>query len=102
MSACFHRIATTGRWVQAKTKISVEQSINTRLRVATVGHYRYQRFRGDDLVVLSILPDGIVYTQTSKRNHSSGQNRLQVESNLLTVDLLYCNISERSQSLGTN
>jgi len=34
MSAFFHRIAATGRWVQAKTKVSVEQSINTRLRVA--------------------------------------------------------------------
>jgi hypothetical protein len=36
MSACFHRIAATGRWVQSKDKPFVEQSIITRLRVATL------------------------------------------------------------------
>jgi hypothetical protein len=40
MSACFHRIAATGRWVQARVKTLVEQSIITRLRVATVLSYQ--------------------------------------------------------------
>ena len=34
MSACFHRIAATGRWVQIRDDTFVEQSIITRLRVA--------------------------------------------------------------------
>jgi hypothetical protein len=36
MNACFPRIAATGRWVQARVKTFVEQSIITRLRVAIV------------------------------------------------------------------
>ena len=45
MSACFHRIAATGRWVQSRVKKTlVEQSIIMRLRVAIVFSYQYMKY----------------------------------------------------------